>query len=209
MVGEIIQFGGLNYQVKKQLGKGKSAYSWLCENGNEKIVLKQIHNEPCSYYQFQDKFKVEIDAYRQLCRMQIPLPEMLGFDEEKKWIFKEYIHGRTAAELIAGDKIEPKHFAQLIVMAGRARNFGYNLDFFPNNFIISCNTLYYIDYELNAYEDTWNLENWGLYYWVNEQGMKQFLETGNARFINEDIEKGIPYKNGFTGKVEEILQKWG
>lgn len=206
MIGEKFVFSGTEYVIKKLLGKGKSAYSWLCENSIEKVVLKQIHDEPCSYYQFQDKFRSELNAYRQLIKMQILAPEMLGFDEDKRWIFKEYIHGKTAAELIAADKIEHQHFTQLLSMAKRAKSAGFNLDFFPTNFVLGCKILYYIDYELNLYEDAWNLQNWGLFYWVNNKGMKQFLETGDALHINADLEKGIPHKDGFAQQVAAMLQ---
>lgn len=209
MTGEKIIFSGVEFTVKQLLGKGKSAYSWLCESGLEKIVLKQIHDEPCPYYAFSDKFEAEMEAYRKLWWMQMPAPEMLGYDEEKKWIFKEYIHGQEATRVIANDELKEDHFRQLFAMAKRAKDAGFNLDYFPANFIISCKTLYYIDYETNPYDDAWNLKNWGLYYWVNNEGMKKFLDTGDAGFINEDQQRGIPFKKQFTAKVNEIIRRHG
>ena len=46
---------GKDYEVLKLLGKGKGGYSYLVTDGTRKYVLKQIHHEPCDYYQFGDK----------------------------------------------------------------------------------------------------------------------------------------------------------
>ncbi|NCC72382.1 MAG: hypothetical protein EOM06_03215 [Sphingobacteriia bacterium] len=206
--GATVPFSNTRFRIKKLLGKGKSAFSWLCENGIEKVVLKQIHDEPSSFYAFTDKFKTELAAYAFLFKMQIPIPEMLGYDEGKKWIFKEYIHGRNASQLIAAGKITDNHFQQLVFMSQRAKEFGFNLDYFPTNFVVCCKRLYYVDYEINSYSEEWNLQNWGLYYWVNQQGMKKFIETGDASAINENVEKGIPYKADYAQKVDALLQNF-
>jgi len=40
-----------------------------------------------------------------------------------------------------------------------------NIDYFPTNFVLQNNELYYIDYECNEYMEEWNFENWGIKYW--------------------------------------------
>ena len=42
---------------------------------------------------------------------------------------------------------------------------GLNIDYFPTNFIPRSGTLYYVDYECNAYMEEWSFENWGVKYW--------------------------------------------
>ena len=42
---------------------------------------------------------------------------------------------------------------------------GLNIDYFPTNFVPSAGTLYYVDYECNAYEEQWDFEHWGIRYW--------------------------------------------
>lgn len=54
------------FEIAGLLGKGKSGHSWLIENGAEKYVLKQMHDEPCAYYRFGDKFENERKAYERL-----------------------------------------------------------------------------------------------------------------------------------------------
>ena len=206
MIGETIHFEGKDYLVETLLGKGKSAFSYLIAHEAEKLVLKVIHDEPCPYYEFQDKFKSEIAAYNRLINLGINVPGLKGVNEEKRWIFKDFIDGDTAAQRIAANQLTDDHFAELFKMAETAKEAGLNLDFFPTNFVLGCNKLYYVDYETNPYHEDWNLENWGLFYWVNHVGMKNFLDTGDASAINADQEKGIPIKEPFILEVKRIIQ---
>ena len=48
------------YSVLRLLGKGKGGYSYLVTDGQKEYVLKQIHHEPCDYYQFGDKLQSEL-----------------------------------------------------------------------------------------------------------------------------------------------------
>ena len=62
----LMSVNGIEYRVKKLLGKGKGGYSYLVENNGNEYVLKQIHHEPCEYYQFGNKIQSEIDDYNKL-----------------------------------------------------------------------------------------------------------------------------------------------
>ena len=53
-----IKVNDVEYKVIKLLGKGKGGYSYLVTDGNKQYVLKQIHHEPCEYYNFGDKLQV-------------------------------------------------------------------------------------------------------------------------------------------------------
>lgn len=54
---------------------------------------------------------------------------------------------------------------------------GLNIDYFPTNFILRGDALFYVDYECNDYMDEWNFENWGITYWSKTP---QFLEYADA-----------------------------
>ena len=69
---ERIQVNGREYPVLKLLGKGKGGYSYLALSGEEKVVVKQIHHEPCDYYQFGDKLAAELGDYRRLREVGLP-----------------------------------------------------------------------------------------------------------------------------------------
>ena len=53
-----------DYIVLQLLGKGKGDYSYLVTDGEQEYVLKQIHHEPCDYYQFGDKLASELRDYQ-------------------------------------------------------------------------------------------------------------------------------------------------
>ena len=69
---------GKSYTIIKLLGKGKGGYSYLAESGNNRYVLKQIHHEPCDYYQFGNKLEAEIRDYRKLKEIGIKMSPVLG-----------------------------------------------------------------------------------------------------------------------------------
>ena len=88
------------YSVIKLLGKGKGGYSYLVIRDDKKYVLKQIHHEPCDYYNFGNKIEAELNDYKRLLALGIPLPLMIEVDISKERILKEFIDGLTADELI-------------------------------------------------------------------------------------------------------------
>jgi TP53 regulating kinase-like protein len=88
----------------KLLGKGKGGYSYLAESGNNRYVLKQIHHEPCDYYQFGNKLEAEIRDYKKLKEIGIKMPAMLETDVKNERILKEFIDGDTIYQLICCSK---------------------------------------------------------------------------------------------------------
>ena len=65
---------GRVFDVIRLLGKGKGGYSYLVHDGEEQFVLKQIHHEPCEYYQFGDKLASELRDYETVLQIGIPMP---------------------------------------------------------------------------------------------------------------------------------------
>ena len=79
------------YTVIRLLGHGKGGYSYLVERNGCQYVLKQIHHEPCDYYQFGNKIEAEINDYKKLSDIGIRIPRMIDVDVENERIIKEYI----------------------------------------------------------------------------------------------------------------------
>ncbi len=198
-------------RIIKFLGKGKSGYSYLAEIEREKYVLKIMHYEPCPYYSFGDVNKVilEVGAYYKLRKFGFPLPQLFEFNTEENYLIKQYIEGKTAMDIIAENNISDTRIAQLFQMSKLAKINSINIDYFPNNFVINSDKLFYIDYEFNPYSIKWNLENWGIYYWANNVGMKEFLKCKNPLAINETEDSGIPIKDGLQSKVDDWMRKFG
>ncbi len=153
------------YTVLRLLGKGKGGYSYLVTDGQGTYVLKQIHHEPCDYYQFGDKLESELRDYGWLKDLGIPMPRLLAVDRDRERLLKEYIEGDTVDALVMQDRMEPDYFRQMEAMCRKLYAADTNIDYFPTNFVVRRGTLWYVDFECNRYSDQWNFENWGRTYW--------------------------------------------
>lgn len=162
---EQISVNNKPYEVLRLLGKGKGGYSYLVTDGQKEYVLKQIHHEPCDYYQFGDKIQSELRDYDRLRQVGIRMPVMLDVDVENERILKEYIAGDTIAQIVERKEMKPEYLAQVKEMCAVLYPAGLNIDYYPTNFVVQDGLLYYIDYECNGYMDQWNFENWGSQYW--------------------------------------------
>ena len=160
-----MKVNGQEFNVIKLLGKGKGGYSYLVTNGKENYVLKQIHHEPCSYYQFGNKIEAEINDYNTLKNIGLRMPRLIEADIENERILKEYIEGNSIYEYVLNGKMKPDYLEQIKAMCGLLYPSKINIDYFPTNFIVQNDELYYIDYECNEYSGEWNFENWGIKYW--------------------------------------------
>lgn len=165
MQPENLSVNGKEYRIEKLLGKGKGGYSYLATDGKKWYVLKQIHHEPCSYYQFGNKIEAEKNDYVRLKKIGIRMPEMLELDEENERILKEYIDGETIYEMVLQDKMKQTYVEQMQDMCRLLYAANTNIDYFPTNFIVQDEQLYYIDYECNNYMQEWDFEHWGIKYW--------------------------------------------
>ena len=160
-----VSLNGKNYRLEKLLGKGKGGYSYLASCGGSFFVLKQIHHEPCSYYQFGNKIMAELNDYERLKNAGIRIPLVIAHDIQNERILKEYIDGPTIEQLAKENLVKPEYIAQIEEMCRKLYPLHLNIDYYPTNFIVQNGLLYYIDYECNEYSDKWNFENWGKKYW--------------------------------------------
>lgn len=163
-----MELNGKDYPVLHLLGKGKGGYSYLVsdpEEADRRYVLKQIHHEPCDYYQFGDKLQSELRDYERLHALGIPMPKLLDVDVQQERILKEYIDGPTVASLVASGGMKPQYLEQISGMCAVLYPADLNIDYYPTNFVVQEDTLYYIDYECNHYMQQWDFEHWGIQYW--------------------------------------------
>ena len=166
---------GKDYTILKILGKGKGGYSYLATIDDKKVVLKQIHHEPCSYYQFGNKIEAEQNDYHRLKNIGIAKPKMIEIDVKEERIVKEYIDGKTAYEMVLNDELPPDCIEQVKHMCSLLYPANTNIDYFPTNFVLQDKILYYIDYECNDYMEEWNFENWGIKYWSKTPEFLQYV----------------------------------
>ncbi len=167
---------GREFAVIKLLGKGKGGYSYLASCGQKRYVLKQLHHEPCDYYQFGDKMQSELLDYERLKAVGIRMPEMFDADIENERILKEYIEGETVYNLVLNGRMKDAYTEQVKAMCALLYPAGINIDYFPTNFVVRKEELYYIDYECNDYMEEWNFENWGVKYWSKTPDFLEYVK---------------------------------
>lgn len=175
-IGRKASVNGREFEVVKLLGKGKGGYSYLVLDGDKQYVLKQIHHEPCDYYQFGNKLEAELHDYKRLQEIGIRIPKMLDVDTEKERILKEYIAGDTIYHKVLHDEMKDEYVKQVKEMCDLLYPANTNIDYFPTNFVVQDGEMYYIDYECNDYMEEWNFENWGIKYWSKTEDFLQYVK---------------------------------
>ena len=167
---------GKPYRILRLLGHGKGGYSYLADGDGQRVVVKQIHHEPCDYYAFGNKIEAEQRDYERLQAAGIRMPQMLAIDPEAERIVKEYIEGPTIFEQIKNGTPAAPYLAQVRDMAAKAKAAGLNIDYFPTNFVVRDGLIWYVDYECNEYMDEWSFENWGIRYWKRTPEFEAYLK---------------------------------
>lgn len=204
MLPETIHTSLGNLTLLRPLGKGKSGYSFLAQVNDQLVVFKRMHNEPCPYYSFSDnKVQLEVLAYQRLKAVGVPIPELITYDLEGQYLVKAYVDGVVGHEWVARGGQDEAIIAQLFSMASKLRTHALNIDYFPPNFVIAGENLYYIDYETNPYSDEWSLDQWGIYYWANQAGMAAYARSGDWSGINQTVDSGVPIKAPFESQVAQ------
>ena len=173
---EILDICGKEYRVLRLLGKGKGGYSYLVTDGTGEYVLKQIHHEPCDYYQFGNKLSSELNDYEKLTAIGVPMPKLLAVDREQERLLKEYIPGDTVFELVEQDRMRQEYVRQMEEMCLVLYAADTNIDYFPTNFVVREDKLWYVDYECNPYMEQWDFQHWGIRYWSKTATFLQYLE---------------------------------
>lgn len=197
------------YPILKLLGKGKGGYSYLVTDASKYLVLKQLHHEPCSYYTFGNKLEAEQKDYQRLKAIGIPMPELRSIDEDHERILKEYIDGPTIFDLVKEDKMNDDYIEQVRNIAELAKSNGINIDYFPTNFVVQNELLYYIDYECNDYMEEWDFDHWGIQYWSKTEEFLQYLNNATpmtAADYDQSIAKTVPYYDEFYEQAIDLVK---
>ena len=188
---ETLEVNGKPFYVQTLLGKGKGGYSYLVKDqaldnaGGRCYVLKQIHHEPCDYYQFGDKLESEMRDYRRLCEVGISMPLMIDVDVEHERTLKQYIPGETILDYVTSGRMRDSFLQQVVDMCKNLYSKGLNIDYFPTNFVVddgsivpaNAGRLFYIDYECNQYMEEWDFEHWGSRYWSMTAELEEYLKN--------------------------------
>ena len=162
---ETISVNNNDYHIIRLLGKGKGGYSYLVQKNSQFYVLKQIHHEPCDYYSFGNKIEAEYNDYNRLINTNLSVPRMIDIDFGNERIIKEYIEGPSISVLVKKKLMKENYYSQIEEMAQMLKEQNLNIDYYPTNFIVQNDLLYYIDYECNSFMEQYSYHTWGKQYW--------------------------------------------
>jgi RIO-like serine/threonine protein kinase len=167
---QIFKIHGSEYSVERLLGKGKGGYSYLVRDEEQNpFTVKKIHHEKCDYYTFpEDKIGLELTHYDFLKRIGVKMPMMIDFDRDQEIILKEYIQGPTLMDLVISSQITVEQMMFMEKLQDLCTRNNINIDYFPTNFIVQNGDIFYVDYELNVYDERWNFDNWGRKYYSKD-----------------------------------------
>ncbi len=181
---QVFKIHGTEYAVEKLLGKGKGGYSFLVtDEESNPFTIKQIHHEKCSYYTFpEDKLGLELRHYDFLKGIGVKMPTLLDFDRDQEIILKEYINGPTLMDLVMKGQITVEQMMYMQNLQELCQKNNVNIDYFPTNFIVQNDEIFYVDYELNVYDEKWNFDNWGRKYYSREtREFQEYLQSLQAK----------------------------
>ncbi|MDU4753134.1 MAG: hypothetical protein E6X86_19260, partial [Clostridium butyricum] len=105
------------------------------------------------------------------------MPLMIDVDIKEERILKEFIEGDTIFDIILNDKMKECYIDDIKEMCRILYASKTNIDYFPTNFVVKEDVLYYIDYECNDYMEEWNFDNWGVKYWSKTKEFIDYLEN--------------------------------
>ncbi len=114
-----------------------------------------MHHKPCGYYKFGNKIQAEINDYNRLKKIDIRIPEMIDMDVENERVLKEYIEGNTIFEPIKSDCMKNEYVEQVKAMCDLLYLANTNIDYFPTNFVVQNELIYYIDFEIRLSQSHW------------------------------------------------------
>jgi len=199
-----IEINGETLEIEKHIGKGKGGNSYLAIFQNRQVVYKEMHYEPNSTYTFEsNKLQSELRDYKTLKSVGISMPDLICHNDERQFLVKEYVNGQTIAEIVGANSLKDVHVKQMFYMCKLLYAQNLNIDYFPPNFVVENDILYYVDFECNNYMEEWDFENWGIYFWANSNGMAKFLETGDHQYLSENAK---PHKQGLEEAVDRLLR---
>ena len=203
------------YQLVRELGRGKSAISYLYRRagGPEaqsalpvEVVLKRYCSTQKQTIPFAQALEFELCSYQRLQQAAILHPRLLGYSVEAYCLVKEYIAGELIIDLLVEEGLDDRHFRPIFVMAEQLQRAGWHIDYYPANFVLNERGLFYIDYEAHPYLAEWDFAHWGIFYWLNREGIRRFRETGDPIHINKPGQPK-PWDAPFAAQRESLLRR--
>lgn len=202
------------YRLSREIGRGKSAISYLYHQEAEaltdalpaQIVLKRYCSTPEQTIPYAQALEFELCSYDRLEQSKIGHPRLLAFCADAYCLVKEFIAGELIIDLLVEQGLDDRHFRPILAMAKQLQQAGWHIDYYPANFVLNEQGLFYIDYEAHPYDAEWDFANWGIFYWLNREGIRRFRESGEVIHINKPGQPK-PWDEPFMAQRESLLRR--
>lgn len=194
------------YNLERELNTVSNGKFYLYKKDNDYVVIKELSKKVDSEGEMEiDK---ELFSYERLKALEINVPKLLGYNRELNLVIKEYLEGKDLLGIIRDQTLGKDNFGELLKYSESLNADNLNIDYFPANFILKEDSLYYINYKVFPYSEELNLRNWGIYYWINNEGIKKYLETGEEKYINKLDEKTPIVNDDLDKKRDELYREY-
>ena len=134
------------YILVKELNRVNNGIFYLYTKESSKVVIKELINKIDEEGQFEiDK---ELYSYERLESLGIYIPKLTGYNREENIVIKEYLEGKDILGLIRDGGLSKDNFLELLRYAELLNSDNLNIDYFPNNFIMKDEKLFYLNYKV-------------------------------------------------------------
>lgn len=176
-----------SYTLIRKLNKVNNGQFYLYSFEGKKVVIKELVSKVDEDGQIE--INKELYSYERLELLGIRIPKLLGYNYQENIMIKEYLEGKDLLGMIRDKKLTKENYIELLKYGERVNSDNLNIDYFPNNFILKEEKLYYVNYKVFPYTENLNLRNWGIYYWINSEGIREYMTNGSDKAINLEGEK--------------------
>lgn len=151
-------------------------------NSNDLFIYKKLEAEI---------FDFELHSYKSLKKLGINIPNLIFADKENKIILRDYIQGENSQELIKSKKLSKQNLMEIFLISENVNINNFNIDYKAKNFIIENNKLIYLKYAIYPYDELFNFNNYGVYFWIDKY--QEIYNFEASSFKKEEIIKEMYY----------------
>lgn len=130
-------------------------------------------------YSLHSQYKLNIKKLKDLKRYLIYVPKIAALDRKNDMILRHTIKGTNCLDIVAKGETNDDIFKKLFDLYRFCRMGKFDINYLPENFVFTGKEIFYISEEVLPQKKEHNLENYGLYYWVDSpESMKHCKEHG-------------------------------
>lgn len=141
-------------------------------------LLKKFKSE-------SDEFLNFLDFYKRLKIANVRMPKVLVIDKNNSYVVVEYLQGELVLDLLLKDNLTEKIYSDIFEQDWLARYEKITLNFYPENWLISNDKLYYLPFVFSeGVDENKTFEKYYIRYWFFS---KEFVK--HAESLNKIVDK--------------------